>query len=294
MIGERQCKTCKEIKPDTDFYSQKSNCKQCSNSKSKEKLLKLALLPKEFVIEKQCTRCNRIKSREEFLADRYTKDGLRNSCQDCEKLVQFEYDLAVKARREASPDLYQVTEKKCSGCKEVKQSSEFSKHNYSLDGLQTYCKLCRRELGKKRREKIKEQLSENTFIEKGCKRCKETKKVIEFSKSSSSKDGFSNTCKLCLSIQYRDRKREKQIKERMEAIGYVEFEKVIPKEIDLNQTKTCIKCNVEKPLREFNYGYTVKRFLSECKQCGKERKHNYRVNNEIKRLQRLKQRRDYE
>ncbi|MEY9096888.1 hypothetical protein [Paenibacillus sp. RC84] len=294
MIGEKQCKTCKEVKPTTAFYSKENNCKQCLRSKSKENLLKRALKPKEFVVEKQCIRCNRIKLREEFLTDKYTKDGLRNSCHDCEKLLQLEYDLAVKAKREANPDLYQVAEKKCSCCKELKQRSEFSKHSYSLDGLQTYCKLCRQELGKKRREKIKEQVLERVIIEKRCKKCREIKKANEFTKSLSSKDGFSNTCKMCMSIQYRNRKREKQIKERIAAIGYVEIEKVIPKDIDLNQTKTCTKCNMEKPLREFNYSYTVKKFRPECKQCGKEKRHNYRVNNEIKRLQRLKQRRDSE
>lgn len=290
MIGEKQCRTCEEVKPTTEFYSNENKCKQCF----KENLLKRALKPKEFVTEKKCTRCNRIKLREEFLTDKYSKDGLRSSCHDCDKLLQFEYDLAIKARREAAPELYQVAEKKCSHCKEIKQRSEFSKHNYSLDGLQTYCKLCRRELAKMQREKIKEKILEKVIIEKRCKKCRETKKTIEFTKSLSSKDGFSNTCKMCTSIQYRDRKREKQIKERMDAIGYVEIKKTIPKDIDLSQNKTCTICNMEKPLREFNYGYTVKKFRSECKQCGKEKRHNYRVNNEINRLQRLKQRRDSE
>ncbi|ANY68670.1 hypothetical protein BBD42_21015 [Paenibacillus sp. BIHB 4019] len=294
MIGDKQCKTCKEVKPSTEFYSQDNICKQCVRLKSKENLLKRALEPKEFVVEKQCARCKRIKPRFEFLIDKYTKDGLRNSCHDCEKLLQLEYDLAVKARREANPDFYQVAEKKCSHCKEVKQRSEFSKHSYSLDGLQTYCKACRGVLEKKRREKLKEQVLESVIIEKRCKNCRETKQAMEFTKSFSSKDGFSNTCRTCMSIQYRNRKREKQIKERIEAIGYVEIEKVIPKDIDLNQIKNCTKCNMEKTLREFNYSYTVKKFRPECKQCGKETRRNYAVNNEIERLQRLKQRRDSE
>lgn len=292
MVDEKQCVSCREVKPTTEFHLKKSDCKQCSNFKRKERLLKLALKPKEFVVEKQCARCNRIKLREEFLTDKYTKDGLRNSCHDCEKLLQLKYDLAVKARREANPGLYQVAEKKCSCCKEVKERSEFSKHSYSLDGLQTYCKVCRGELGKKRREKLKEQFLERVITEKRCNNCRETKNVTEFTKSLSSKDGFSNTCRMCMSIQYRIRKREKQIKERIEAIGYVEIEKVIPKDIDLNQIKICTKCKMEKTLHEFNYSYTVKKFRSQCKQCGKETRHNYTVNNEIKRLQRLKQRRD--
>ncbi|GAA4829067.1 hypothetical protein GCM10023310_02530 [Paenibacillus vulneris] len=290
MIGEKQCKTCKEVKLITEFSSKENNCKQCLRSKSKENLLKRALEPKEFVIEKQCARCKKIKHRSEFFKDKYTKDGLRSSCHDCGKLLSLEYDLAIKAKREANPELYQVPKKKCPYCKELKHRSEFSKHSFKLDGLQTYCKFCRKELDKKRRE----QFVEKVIVEKRCKKCRETKKTIEFTKSVSSKDGFSNTCRACLSIQYRNRKREKQIKERIEAINYVEIEKAIPKEIDLNQTKICSRCRLEKTLREFNYSYTVKRFRSECKQCGKEIRHNYTVNNEIKRLQRLKQRRDSE
>ncbi|WP_379146270.1 hypothetical protein [Paenibacillus sp. sgz500992] len=294
MIGEKQCKTCKEVKATTEFYSQENICKQCVRLKDKETLIKPLLEPKELVVEKQCTRCKRIKLREEFLINKSSKDGLRNSCRDCDKLSQLEYDLNVKARREANPDVYQVAEKKCSRCKELKQRSEFSKHSYSLDGLQTYCKVCRGELGKKRREELKKQVLESVIIEKRCKSCRETKKVIEFTKSLNSKDGFSNTCRLCTSTQYRNRKREKQLKERMDAIGYVEIERVIPQDIDLNQIKTCTKCNMEKTLREFNFNYTVKRFRSECKQCGTKTRKNYTVNNEVKRLQRLKQRRDSE
>lgn len=291
MIDEKQCEECMGIKAITEFHSTEIHCKEC---KREERLVKLALKPKEFVVEKQCTRCNRIKPREEFQTDKFIIDGLRNSCHDCEKLLQLEYDLAVKARREADPELYQVAEKKCSCCKEVKERSRFSKHSFTLDGLQTYCKVCRGELDKKRREKLKEQVLERVIIEKRCKDCRETKNTIEFTKSISSKDGFSHTCRMCMSVQYRNRKREKQIKERIEAIGYIEIEKVIPKDIDLTQIKSCTKCKMEKTLREFNYSYTAKRFRSECKQCGKESRHNYTVNNEIQRLQRLKQRRDSE
>ncbi|MFD0586453.1 hypothetical protein ACFQZE_00455 [Paenibacillus sp. GCM10027627] len=294
MTDEKQCTKCKEIKPITGFFVGKNDCKECSNFLKKERLLKLELKPKEYVATKQCASCNRVKLREEFLTDKYTKDGLQNSCHDCEKLLKLRYDLAIKARREADPDLYQVAEKKCSSCKEIKERSQFSKHNYSLDGLQTYCKFCKRVFDKKRKEKFKEQALEKVVIEKRCKNCRETKNTMEFTKSINSKDGFSNICRMCMSVQYRNRKREKQLKERIEAIGYVEIEKVIPKDIDLFQTKICTKCNLEKTLREFNYSYSVKRFRSECKQCGKEIRHNYAVNNEIKRLQRLKQRRDSE
>ncbi|WP_042200842.1 hypothetical protein [Paenibacillus camerounensis] len=247
-----------------------------------------------MVDEKQCNRCKKIKLREEFLTNKSSKDGLKNSCRDCDRLSQFEYDLAVKARREADPATYEKAQKLCSRCKEEKQRSEFSKHSYSLDGLQTYCKVCRGEMDKKRKEKLKKQIFEGIIIEKQCKSCKETKKVTDFTKSFSNKDGFSNICKICTSVQYRNRKREKQLKERMDAVGYVEIEKVIPQSINLNQSKRCTKCKKEKALRDFNFNYTVKKFRSECKQCGAKTRHNYSVNNELRRLQRLKQRGDSE
>ncbi len=42
-----------------------------------------------------------------------------------------------------------ITEKKCTGCQEVKPTSEFSKWSRGKDGFQNYCKICNRKYLKK-------------------------------------------------------------------------------------------------------------------------------------------------
>lgn len=42
-----------------------------------------------------------------------------------------------------------ITEKKCTGCQEIKPSSDFSKWKRGKDGLQNYCKVCNRKYLKK-------------------------------------------------------------------------------------------------------------------------------------------------
>lgn len=45
------------------------------------------------------------------------------------------------------------THKFCVKCKEVRAKEEFGSHDSSADGLQSYCRLCKNELGRLRREK---------------------------------------------------------------------------------------------------------------------------------------------
>lgn len=42
-------------------------------------------------------------------------------------------------------------EKECAKCGEVKAGSDFSKHSFTSDGLQSYCKSCVTEIGRVRR-----------------------------------------------------------------------------------------------------------------------------------------------
>ena len=44
----------------------------------------------------------------------------------------------------------------------------------------------------------------------------------------------------------------------MDYIGYEETDKTIPPEIDLNSTKTCTTCKMDKPLKEFYVNYKIK------------------------------------
>jgi hypothetical protein len=86
--------------------------------------------------------------------------------------------------------------KRCSKCKETKDTGEFTKDKIRNDGLQPWCKSC---IGAKY-VKRKAYLVANpppTPATKECSTCKVTKDAGEFSKSGSTNDGLFNTCKVC-------------------------------------------------------------------------------------------------
>lgn len=79
----------------------------------------------------------------------------------------------------------------------------------------------------------------------------------------------------------------------MESIGYEETDKTIPPEIDLNSTKICTICEVDKPLREFRPVYVNKkfnRFHAHCKLCASEKAKEYRHKSEMKKYREMHER----
>ena len=96
--------------------------------------------------------------------------------------------------------------KVCIKCNAVKSIDEFYKQKASKDGYQISCKSCVLTRGKELRKRYsKLQLHEIEFKErKICCYCKVEKKIEEFSKDKTIKDGYSNKCKLCQ--YYRNKK----------------------------------------------------------------------------------------
>lgn len=87
---------------------------------------------------KICPKCNQCKSYDNFGKNKSNSDGLSTYC----KLCRCEY-------RKVSSQGYRKDEvlsetKICTGCDEEKSHTQFNKDRYSKDGLQTYCKQCKK------------------------------------------------------------------------------------------------------------------------------------------------------
>lgn len=72
--------------------------------------------------------------------------------------------------------------KKCSKCKEEKSLSEFGKNKRKSDGLQTYCKTCKKEVDKKYYAKNSETQKSQIKKARRNRKYETTLKVIEYFK----------------------------------------------------------------------------------------------------------------
>ena len=101
-----------------------------------------------------------------------------------------------------------VKQKRCTKCKKWKKESEFVKKSSQRDGLDFWCKECKRadmrERNKKDGKGLKKYLryEEHHRIvdgvkQKRCSRCKRWKSESEFYKTRWHKDGLAGWCKEC-------------------------------------------------------------------------------------------------
>jgi hypothetical protein len=81
--------------------------------------------------------------------------------------------------------------KKCTHCKEIKSTEEFSKHSQRADGLQSWCKECVSRDSHKPKAKI-------------CPRCRRLLPFESFSVDRTRKDGRRRECKECLAQYYKE------------------------------------------------------------------------------------------
>lgn len=132
--------------------------------------------------------------------------------------------MLIDARDDSNPDdLGPRDSKRCSRCREPKPRSDFGKYAKALDGLDCYCKPCRKviaqksldknrdeRLAKRRansrayREKNRERIEakaalflSNPDATKTCAKCKETKPVAAFHGDRTRPDGVFAYCKRC-------------------------------------------------------------------------------------------------
>ena len=91
------------------------------------------------------------------------------------------------------------TEKKCSKCNITQPLVCFYKEKCNKDGHQRYCKECSKN-SNKHFYKNKKHPPAN-IANKCCSSCKQTKPTADFSTSVSSKDGWQQYCKKCVSLK---------------------------------------------------------------------------------------------
>ncbi len=164
---------------------------------------------------KQCTKCNKLKSKSEFSKNRTCKDGLSLWCKKC----SCEYNRKRYRRIRGPVKKYFVYEerhrtidgvkqKRCTKCKKWTDESKFGKDRYGKDGLRYDCKDCVRAYIRERYKKEGKGLKQYYRYEechrvidgvkqKRCRRCKSWKTESEFYKNRSCKDGLHFQCKAC-------------------------------------------------------------------------------------------------
>lgn len=167
--------------------------------------------------------------------------------------------------------------------------------SYECIQYEIYCLNCGEKCFKRRpttrycSEECKEQ---HVVIaaEKKCNKCGITKKIDEFQKDKTNPTGKRSYCKECSSNYDRKRRREQKLQSYMKSIGYVETDKTIPAEIDLNSTKPCTICKVDKPLKEFRPVYVNKkfnRFHAHCNVCASTKAKEYKRKSEMKKYREM-------
>lgn len=121
--------------------------------------------------------------------------------------------------------------KKCSNCKKHKSRDNFHKRKLSSDGLDLWCKTCK----KKRTSSY--NFAPNYNGNKKCQQCGNHFNNINFYKSKRNPDGLENRCIDCC----KKRSRNNEIKKRY-GINQLEYEKMFK-----SQDGKCKICNTANP-----------------------------------------------
>lgn len=134
------CNKCGVEKSVNLFYREKRKksgynptCKDCLCQYKKD-LIEKNQKKNSFVKEKVCTKCNTLKSVNEFHRQALGEGGRSSQCKECTK----KYDLG----RSEKNKLERVTEKECTSCGEIKPSSEFYLCPHHKYGISSSCKEC--------------------------------------------------------------------------------------------------------------------------------------------------------
>lgn len=162
IIKEKQCRTCKKIKPIDQFNkvsqnkdSHSNHCKSCEKIKNSKYIKKYKEKQKQtakiIVNEKQCCLCKNIKPIENFNKNYIKKDGHENICKTCFKENYEKRKLKQKIN---------ITHQICRSCNIKKSVSEFHKSIQIKTGYSTECKSCKKIKAHKHYIKNKAQIRE--------------------------------------------------------------------------------------------------------------------------------------
>src|SRR5688572_1637668 len=95
----------------------------------------------------------------------------------------------------------------CSKCQIEKSLTEFHKDKHTKSGRQSSCKICKKYQNEELSRKYARQETREIKEKKVCGCCKNEKKVLEFTKNISRRDGFGNLCKKCQNEYIKTRRR---------------------------------------------------------------------------------------
>jgi hypothetical protein len=160
--------------------------------------------------------------------------------------------------------------KRCSKCKETKDTVEFSKDKSTKDGLFRWCKSCDKEVYVKRRDYYKANPVPAPAT-KQCSKCKQTKDAAEFGKREDSKDRLRYQCKACESIS--DKLQQRKNTKRNTLAGPP----------DRTGVKRCFACGETKQKTEFHVRRASPGGLQDiCKDCLNARNQQWAKDNPAK------------
>lgn len=173
-------------------------------------------------MKKRCSKCKQKLPRNKFSKRSASLDGLNSQCKGCRaKCVRAQYI----ARH---PDAHKllsynknhrtvngVEQKFCIGCGVWGSVDKFYKNKSRSDGLNTYCKLCVKQISRKHRadkgipERKRFTFEESFRVvdgikEKRCTECDNWKSLISFNKNKQGRNGLSSQCKECLGTQQKE------------------------------------------------------------------------------------------
>jgi len=103
-VTELKCTRCNQVKPVSEFHTQKkgkyyaSQCKECANEPKRERSRQFVMLNTDAKIKeydtkhpfKQCLRCKEIKPISNFPIDRSHPDGHHDYCSPCNRIMNRE------------------------------------------------------------------------------------------------------------------------------------------------------------------------------------------------------------
>lgn len=153
--ARKRCSRCGETLPLESFALRRASpdgrqnyCRGCHAEWSRARRpRRLTEPPPVGAGQKWCRRCEAVKKAGEFAANKSARDGLQAYCRNCAAAI-------YRAKREQAghlvrPDAIPPGHKFCRVCATVKPFAEWSRSTRAADGLQSRCKQCASEAGRR-------------------------------------------------------------------------------------------------------------------------------------------------
>ena len=196
---------------------------------------------------KRCYKCNLVQSFENYHKQSSCKDGYKQYCKKCIKIMFQEY-----SNRYVTTKISMNT-KTCGKCNKVKDVADFDRCSYQKSTYKVYCRDCELERNQKYRKELKET-HRDAIEQKKCGCCRILKDINEFVKDINTKSGYASYCNECQSkktMKYRN--------------GNILKNYCNPLD---NKFKICNECNESKLITKFSPNKINKDGLNTiCKKC---------------------------